>query len=59
MVVMGGRDAGYRSYSKKKNISPGTYKVETAYKNGAVIGAKTFKVLEGIPEHGFIRDSLR
>lgn len=59
MVVMGGRDAGYRSYSKKKNIPPGTYKVETAYKNGAVIGAKTFKVLEGIPEHGFIRDSLR
>ena len=59
MVVRGGRDAGYRSYSKKKNIPPGTYKVETAYKDGAVIGAKTFKVLEGIPEQGFVRDSLQ
>jgi hypothetical protein len=59
MVVRGGRDAGYRSYSKKKNIPPGTYKVETAYKDGAVIGAKTFKVFEGIPEQGFVRDSLQ
>ena len=59
MVVRGGRDAGYRSYSKKKNIPPGTYKVETAYKDGAVIGAKSFKVLEGIPEQGFVRDSLQ
>ncbi|MBR6448614.1 MAG: DUF2914 domain-containing protein [Fibrobacter sp.] len=59
MVVRGGRDAGYRSYSKKKNIPLGTYKVETAYKDGAVIGAKTFKVLEGIPEQGFVRDSLQ
>ena len=59
MVVRGGRDAGYRSYSKKKNIPPGTYKVETAYKDGAVIGAKTFNVLEGIPEQGFVRDSLQ
>ncbi len=59
MVLRGGRDAGYRSYSKKKNIPPGTYKVETAYKDGAVIGAKTFKVIEGIPEQGFVRDSLQ
>lgn len=59
MVVRGGREAGYRSFSKKKNIPPGTYKVETAYKDGAVIGAKTFKVLEGIPEQGFVRDSLQ
>ena len=59
MVVRGGRDAGYRSYSKKKNIPLGTYKVETAYKDGAVIGAKTFNVLEGIPEQGFVRDSLQ
>ena len=59
MVVRGGREAGYRSYSKKKNIPPGTYKVETAYKDGAVIGAKSFKVLEGIPEQGFVRDSLQ
>ena len=59
MVVRGGRDAGYRSYSKKKNILFGSYRVETAYKNGAVIGATSFKVLEGMPKNGFVRDSLR
>ena len=59
MVVQGGRDMGYRSFSKKKNIAPGIYRVETAYKDGAVIGAETFKVLDGIPKRGFVRDSLR
>ena len=59
MVIKGGRDYGYRSYSKKKNIPTGTYRVETAYKDGAVIGAEIFKVVEGMPKHGFVRDSLR
>ena len=59
MVIRGGRDDGYRSYSKKKNIPAGTYRVETAYKDGAVIGATSFKVLEGLPQKGFVRDSLR
>jgi hypothetical protein len=59
MVIRGGRDAGYRSYSKKKNILAGAYRVETAYKDGAVIGSTSFKVLEGTPQKGFVRDSLR
>ena len=59
MLVKGGRDQGYRSYSKKKNIPAGTYRVEIAYKDGAVIGAETFKVIDGIPKQGFERDSLR
>ena len=59
MVIRGGRDLGYRSYSRKKNIPAGTYRVETAYKDGAVIGSETFRVIEGIPKHGFVRDSLR
>ncbi|SHK68019.1 DUF2914 domain-containing protein [Fibrobacter sp. UWB12] len=59
MVIRGGRDQGYRSYSRKKNIPMGTYRVETAYKDGAVIGSTTFKVLDGQPENGFVRDSLR
>ncbi len=59
MVIRGGRDAGYRSYSKKKNIPTGDYRVETAYKDGAVIGSTSFKVLEGMPKNGFVRDSLR
>ena len=59
MVIRGGRDAGYRSYSKKKNIPAGAYRVETAYKDGAVIGSTSFKVLDGTPKKGFVRDSLR
>ena len=59
MVIRGGRDDGYRSYSKKKNIPAGTYRVETAYKDGAVIGSTSFKVLDGLPKKGFVRDSLR
>ena len=59
MVIKGGRDHGYRSYSKKKNIPTGTYRVETTYKDGAVIGAEIFKVVEGMPKQGFVRDSLR
>ena len=59
MVIRGGRDMGYRSYSKKKNIPAGTYRVETAYKDGAVIGATSFKVVDGLPKNGFVRDSLR
>lgn len=59
MVIRGGRDLGYRSYSRKKNIPAGIYRVETAYKDGAVIGSETFRVIEGIPKHGFVRDSLR
>lgn len=59
MVIRGGRDMGYRSYSKKKNIPAGTYRVETAYKDGAVIGATSFKVVDGEPKNGFVRDSLR
>ena len=59
MVIRGGRDGGYRSYSKKKNIANGSYRVETAYKDGAIIGSSTFKVVEGMPKNGFIRDSLR
>lgn len=59
MVVKGGRENGFRSYSKKKNIPAGRYRVETAYKNGAVIGASVFDVIKGNPEKGFVRDTLR
>ena len=59
MVIRGGRDAGYRSYSRKKNIPAGDYRVETAYKDGAVIGSSSFKVIDGTPKKGFVRDSLR
>ena len=59
MTLVGGRESGYRSYTKKKNIPVGRYNVEIAYKNGAVIGAQKFEVFEGEPPKGFVRDSLR
>ena len=60
MKIVGGRQSGYRSYTKKKNIPPGRYNVETAYKNGAVIGSQKFEVFEGEPaSKGYARDSLR
>lgn len=59
MVMNGGREYGFRIYSNKRNVPPGKYRVETAYKNGAVIGSSAFEVLEGMPVKGFVRDSLR
>ena len=60
MVMRGGRENGYRSYTKKKNIPAGRYLVETAYKDGAVIGSQKFEVFEDGPApKGFERDSLR
>ena len=60
MRIVGGRESGYRSYTKKKNIPAGRYNVETAYKNGAVIGAMKFEVFEDEPaKKGYVRDTLR
>lgn len=60
MVMRGGREAGYRSYTKKKNPPAGRYRVETAYKNGAVIGSQKFEIFDDGPaEKGFARDSLQ
>ena len=59
MVVRGGRESGFRTFTRKKNVPPGKYRVEVAYKNGAVIGSGTFEVFDGAPEDGFVRDTLR
>ncbi len=59
MTIVGGRESGYRSFTKKKNIPAGRYNVEVAYKNGAVIGSQKFEVFEGEPPKGFARDTLR
>jgi hypothetical protein len=60
MVMRGGREAGYRSYTKKKDPAPGRYLVETAYKNGAVIGSQKFEIFNDSPaKNGYVRDSLQ
>lgn len=59
MRLNGGRESGFRTFTRKKNTPPGKYRVEIAYKNGAVIGSGTFEVFDKAPEKGFVRDTLR
>lgn len=59
MLMTGGREAGYRSYNMRSNLPEGIYRVETAYSHGAVIGSMTFKVVDGEPENGVLRQALR
>ena len=59
MMINGGRESGFRTFTRKKNVPPGKYRVEIAYKNGAVIGSGTFEVFSEPPEDGFVRDTLR
>lgn len=59
MTLNGGRESGFRTFTRKKNTPPGKYRVEVAYKNGAVIGSGTFEVFGEPPEGGFVRDTLR
>ncbi len=59
MTLNGGRESGFRTFTRKKNTPPGKYRVEVAYKNGAVIGSGTFEVFGEPPEDGFARDTLR
>ena len=59
MTLNGGRESGFRTFTRKKNTPPGKYRVEVAYKNGAVIGSGTFAVFGEPPEDGFVRDTLR
>jgi len=42
--VVGGRDGGYRSFSFKKNIFPGKWRVGLVTKRGQLIGRTTFIV---------------
>ncbi|RVU46784.1 DUF2914 domain-containing protein [Lujinxingia sediminis] len=44
ITIYGGRDEGWRFYSRKKNIPDGLWRVETALKGGAVLGYETFEV---------------
>ena len=59
MTLNGGRESGFRTFTRKKNTPPGKYRVEVAYKNGAVIGSGTFEVFGEPPEDSFVRDTLR
>ncbi len=44
--MTGGRDDGWRFWSRKRSIPPGKWRVETALEGGAVLGTATFEVVE-------------
>lgn len=46
MTTRGSRDEGFRIYTTKKNVPEGKWRVETAVKEGSVIGSKTFFVVK-------------
>lgn len=56
--IVGGRDGGYRGYSKKTYLSEGKWRVDVITERNQVIGRKTFKVegQELLPE--LVRDTI-
>ena len=60
MVINGGREDGFRSFSRKKNVPAGRYRVEIAFKDGAVIGSQSFDVFdEARDSTGYVRAVLQ
>ncbi len=44
--ILGGRDGGYRGFSYKKNIEPGTWRVDVVTDTKQLLGRKTFTLIE-------------
>jgi hypothetical protein len=42
--ISGGREAGYRGYSERANLTEGLWRVDVETKSGQIIGRKTFKI---------------
>jgi len=46
--IVGGRDNGYRGYSEKTALRPGTWRCSVETKRGALIGRTTFEVVDSL-----------
>ncbi len=46
VAIVGGREAGYRSYSMKENIVPGLWRVDITTAGGKIIGRIKFEIIE-------------
>lgn len=42
--LAGGREEGYRAYSKKENVTPGLWRVTVKVGNNRIVGRKTFNI---------------
>ncbi len=49
MAVQGGRESGFRTYTKKKNLSYGRWRVETALQMEPSLDLKNLTPGEGVP----------
>ncbi|MDD5068420.1 MAG: DUF2914 domain-containing protein [Candidatus Pacebacteria bacterium] len=58
LTVVGGREGGYRVYSKKENISPGLWRVNVETERGQVVGKMKFLV-ERVTTSPQLESSLR
>lgn len=47
--ITGGRDGGYRGYTRKNNVSPGKWRVDVETENGRLLGRASFEIVD-IPE---------
>lgn len=47
--IAGGREAGYRGYTYKQNVTPGRWRVTAEAESGAAIGIVQFTVVAGKP----------
>nr|MBP6949279.1 DUF2914 domain-containing protein [Candidatus Paceibacterota bacterium] len=45
--IQGGREAGYRAYSKKENITEGLWRVTVKIGDNRIIGREKFQVIKG------------
>ena len=56
--IVGGRENGYRVFSKKENIFPGEWRVDVTTEMSQVIGRVSFRVVESVPPFGLETISL-
>ncbi len=47
IAISGGREAGYRAYTRKQRIQPGDWRVDVETDDGRVLGRVSFRVEEG------------
>ncbi len=50
MRTHGSREEGFRIYTQKRNVPAGSWMVETAVKDGSVIGSRKFRVEQATGE---------
>jgi DUF2914 family protein len=47
LTILGGREEGYRSYTTKRRLLPGRWRVDVETADGRIIGRVAFRVEEG------------